>query len=95
MRVVAATNVDLKQAIAVGRFREDLSYHLGVIILPLPPYSRTLLPEDQWSGLPAVLPSAPPFGYDYGEGPRRYDALRGPSNVEYWVCRTSEGGGAC
>jgi two-component system NtrC family response regulator len=36
-RVLAATNVDLNQAMAEGRFRDDLYYRLGVIIVALPP----------------------------------------------------------
>ncbi len=37
VRIVAATNVDIKQHIKEGRFREDLFYRLGVITLHLPP----------------------------------------------------------
>jgi DNA-binding NtrC family response regulator len=37
VRIIAATNVDLRQQVKEGKFREDLFYRLNVICIDLPP----------------------------------------------------------
>ncbi len=40
VRVISATNIDVKKAIEDGRFREDLYYRLNVIPIEVPPLSQ-------------------------------------------------------
>ena len=84
VRLVAATNVKLEQAVAEGRFREDLYYRLRVAVLELP--SLRERPGD-------ILPLAGFFLQQYrnrlgiaevritGEGERRLLAHSWPGNI--------------
>ncbi|ADN76530.1 two component, sigma54 specific, transcriptional regulator, Fis family [Ferrimonas balearica DSM 9799] len=69
IRIIAATNQDLRQAVAEGRFREDLFYRLDVLPLKTVPLRERR--ED-------ILPLAEHFLTQYGEGSRCHfsDAAR-------------------
>ncbi|MEO8573120.1 MAG: sigma-54 dependent transcriptional regulator [Pyrinomonadaceae bacterium] len=58
VRIIAATNVDLKDAVKTGTFREDLYYRLSVVPIELPALRQR--PED-------VLPLTKHFIHKYNE----------------------------
>ena len=62
VRIIAATNVDLKDAVKTGTFREDLYYRLSVVPIELP--SLRQRPED-------VLPLTKHFIKKYNEENQR------------------------
>jgi two-component system response regulator PilR (NtrC family) len=65
VRIIAATNVDLRHMMEEGRFREDLFYRLHVISIQLPPL------RDRKDDIPLLVQH---FLLKYGEENRKPDA---------------------
>jgi Transcriptional regulator containing PAS, AAA-type ATPase, and DNA-binding domains len=61
VRVVAATNIDLRQAVGKGKFREDLYHRLSIIRIEVPPLRER--PED-------IIPLAQHFLWLQGDHKR-------------------------
>jgi NtrC-family two-component system response regulator AlgB len=84
VRVIAATNADLDEAVKAGRFRQDLLYRLNVVQIDLPPLR--LRPEDAVALAERLLAH---FKRKHGRGPNGFtpaalDAIRSydwPGNV--------------
>jgi len=84
VRVLAATNQDLRAAIYSGRFREDLFYRLGVVVIEVPPLrvrreDIPLLAEDLLQRL-CDRKQLPPRGIS-GEAMRAMQIHCWPGNV--------------
>ncbi len=76
VRVVAATNVKLEEAVAAGRFREDLYYRLQVAALHVPPLRERQLD---------IAPLAQYFLGIYGERLGLQDPILSPEATEILV----------
>jgi two-component system response regulator PilR (NtrC family) len=73
VRIVAATNVDLRQMVDDGRFREDLFYRLNVISIQLPPL------RDRKDDIPLLVQH---FLSKYGEENKKADLELMPESLD-------------
>src|SRR6185437_4646079 len=76
VRIVSATNADLRAMIREGRFREDLFYRLNLIEISVPPLARR--PEDILPLAEHFLGGGPQISEDARESLLRHDW---PGNV--------------
>jgi len=76
VRIVAATNVDLRRMMEEGRFREDLYYRLHVITIPLPPL------RDRKDDVPPLVRH---FLHKYGEENQKTDLELAPDALDLLV----------
>ncbi len=74
VRIIAATNIDLVQAVKQGTFREDLYYRLGVIEIRVPPLRER--PED-------ILPLARYFVRTLAARPGMHNLRMDATCVDY------------
>ena len=77
VRVIAATNVDLREALEQGTFREDLYYRLNVVRINIPPL------RERKDDIPFLVDHfAQKFGGKFSEGAiERLQAYHWPGNV--------------
>ncbi len=73
VRVIAATNTDLRQTMAEGRFREDLFYRLHVVTITLPPLRA------RKDDIPLLVQH---FLHKYGDENRKADLEVAPDAVD-------------